>query len=349
MLMLPSLPLWQKTVATRPGKKLGIALVGLGNYSTYELAPALLEAQNCTLAGIVTGTPEKAVKWQERYKFPDKNIYNYGNFDAIADNDAIDIVYVVLPNSMHHDYTIRAAKAGKHVICEKPMAVSMKECHEMINTCRKYGVRLFIGYRLHFDPYHLAAMKFRTSENGRLQTVDSAFAFRIGDPAQWRLKKSLAGGGSVMDLGVYCIQASRYCTGAEPVSVTAIEEKTDPVKFAEVEETMRMQFEFPGGMSATAICSYNRNANYLKLASEKERFELESAFSYNGISGRMNNGKLYFPPFNQQAAQMDGFSQCITEELSSDANGEEGLKDMRVIEAIYRSVATRTKTAVKID
>ena len=278
MLMLPPLPLWQKVVATRPGKKLGIALVGLGNYSTYELAPALLETQNCALAGIVTGTPDKAVKWKERYKLPDKNIYNYKNFDAIADNDAIDIIYVVLPNSMHHEYVIRSAKAGKHVISEKPMAVSVKECHEMIDTCRKCGVRLFIGYRLHFDPYHLTARKFRTSEAGRLQAVDSAFAFRIGDPAQWRLNKSLAGGGSVMDLGVYCIQASRYCTGAEPIAVTAVEEKTDPVKFAQVEETMRMQLEFPGGMTATAMCSYNLNANYLKLTSEKGRFELYSAF-----------------------------------------------------------------------
>ena len=349
MLMLSPLSRWQNAVASRPGKKMGIALVGLGSYATYQLAPALLETQNCELAGIVTGTAEKAVKWQERYKIPDKNIYNYGNFDAIADNDAIDIVYVVLPNSMHHEYVIRAAKAGKHVICEKPMAVSMKECHEMIDTCRKSGVRLFIGYRLHFDPYHLAARKFRTSDAGRLQSVDSAFAFRIGDPAQWRLNKSLAGGGSVMDLGVYCIQASRYSIGEEPVSVTAVEEKTDPVKFAQVEETMKMQLEFPGGMTATAMCSYNRFANYLKLTSEKGRFELNSAFSYNGISGRTNNGTLYFPPFNQQAAQMDGFSRCITEGLPSDADGEEGLKDMNIIEAIYKSAATKTKTAVKKD
>jgi predicted dehydrogenase len=349
MLILPPLPLWQKSVASRSGKKLGIALVGLGSYSTYQLAPALSETQNCELAGIVTGTPEKAVKWQERYKIPDKNIFNYGNFDTIANNDAIDIVYVVLPNSMHHEYVIRAAKAGKHVICEKPMAVSVKECHEMIDTCKKYSVRLFIGYRLHFDPYHLAARKFRTSEAGRLKAVDSAFAFRIGDPGQWRLNKSLAGGGSVMDLGVYCIQASRYCTGEEPVSVTAVEEKTDPIKFAQVEETMKMQLEFPIGMTATAMCSYNRYANYLKLNSEKGQFELDSAFSYNGIRGQTNNEKISFPPFNQQAAQMDGFSRCITDELPSDADGEEGLKDMRVIEAIYKSAVSKTKIAVKKD
>lgn len=349
MLALPILPRLHKAANLLSDKKLGIALVGLGNYSTYELAPALMETQNCKLAGIVTGTPEKAVRWKDRYKIPDKNIYNYQNFDKIIDNNDIDVVYIVLPNSMHHEFTIRAAKAGKHVICEKPMAVSVKECHEMIDSCRNSGVRLFIGYRLHFDPFHKAAMKFRTEQGGHLQTMDSAFAFRIGDPAQWRLKKSLAGGGALMDLGIYCIQASRYCTGAEPIAVKAIVEKTDSVKFAEVEETMRIQFEFPDSVAATAMCSYNLYENHLKLTSEKEWFELQSAFSYGGIRGLTNKGKLDILPVNQQALQMDGFSRCIINGLPSDAEGKEGLNDLRVIEALYMSVATGKKVEVRKD
>lgn len=349
MLIFPILPRWDKATNLRSGKKLGIALVGLGYYSTYELAPAFMETQNCALAGIVTGTPDKAVRWQERYKIPDKNIYNYQNFDKIIDNDDIDVVYIVLPNSMHHEFTIRAAKAGKHVFCEKPMALSEKECHEMIDSCRHSGVRLFIGYRLHSDPFHQAAMKFRTARGGHLQAMDSAFAFKIGDPAQWRLKKSLAGGGALMDLGIYCVQASRYCTGAEPIAVKANEEKTDPVKFAEVEETMRMQLEFPDGFTATAMCSYNLDGNHLKLTSEKEWFELQSAFSYSGISGRTNNGTLDILPVNQQAVQMDSFSRCIIEGLPSDAGGKEGLNDLRVIEALYRSVVIGTKVEVRKD
>ena len=349
MMMLPIFPRWHRAADLRSGKKLGIALVGLGYYSTYELAPALMETQNCTLAGIVTGTTDKAVKWQERYKIPDKNIYNYQNFDKIIDNDDINVVYIVLPNSMHREFTLRAAKAGKHVICEKPMALSVKECHEMIDSCRSSGVRLFIGYRLHFDPFHQAAMKFRKVAGGRLQAMDSAFAFRIGDPSQWRLRKSLAGGGALMDLGVYCIQASRYCIGTEPVAAMAIEEKTDPVKFAEVEETMRFQLEFPDGFTATAMCSYNLEANHLKLTSEKEWFELQSAFSYGGIRGQTNRGKLDILPVNQQALQMDGFSRCIIDGLPSDAEGNEGLNDLRVIEALYRSVVARTKVDVRKD
>ncbi|HLP17949.1 MAG TPA: Gfo/Idh/MocA family oxidoreductase [Bacteroidota bacterium] len=349
IILLPGVPRFVHAAVPRSDKKLGIALIGLGSYSTYELAPALLETRNCRLAGIVTGTPEKAAKWKERYKIPEKNIYNYQNFDAIADNDDIDAVYVVLPNSMHHEFTLRAAAAGKHVICEKPMAVSVTECTEMINACRKAGVRLLIGYRLHFDPYHQAAMKFRMSkEAGQLHTVDAAFAFRIGDPTQWRLKKSLAGGGPLMDLGIYCIQASRYSTGSEPLTATAtIEEKTDPKKFAEVEETIRWQLEFPDSVTATSMCSYNKQANYLKLTSENGWLELQSAFSYGGISGRTNTGTLDFPHINQQALQLDGFSRCITDHLESDADGEEGRKDMKVIEAIYRSAATGMKESVK--
>jgi predicted dehydrogenase len=162
------------------------------------------------------------------------------------------------------------------------------------------------------------------------------------------LKKSLAGGGPLMDLGIYTIQASRYCTGAEPIAVKAIVEKTDPVKFAEVEETMRMQLEFPDSLTATAMCSYNSNANYVKLTSENEWFELQNAFSYGGIRAMTNKGKLDIVPVNQQALQMDGFSRCIINGLPSDADGYEGLKDLRVIEALYKSVDTGTKVEVKI-
>ena len=160
LLMLPSIPGFSKPVFSGD-KKLGVALVGLGNYATHQLAPALQETSLCYLNGIVTGTPAKIDKWKQQYNIPDKNVYNYDNFDSIADNESIDVVYVVLPNSMHHEFVIRAAKAGKHVFCEKPMGLTSKECEEMIATCKNAGVRLFVGYRLHTEPHHLAAMKFR--------------------------------------------------------------------------------------------------------------------------------------------------------------------------------------------
>ena len=142
-----------------PEKKLGIALVGLGGYSSGQLGPALQQTRNCYLAGIVTGTPSKAKDWSARYNIPAANIYNYENFDSIANNPAIDIVYVVLPIAMHKEYTVRAAKAGKHVICEKPMAISVSECEEMIAACRKANRMLSIGYRLHFEPFNKEMMR----------------------------------------------------------------------------------------------------------------------------------------------------------------------------------------------
>ena len=195
--------------------KLGVALVGLGGYSGGQLAPALQETKHCYLAGIVTGTPAKEITWGERYKIPKKNIYNYQNFDSIADNPDIDIVYVVLPVAMHKEFTIRAAKAGKHVICEKPMEVGVQHCQEMIDECKKQKKLLSIGYRLHFEPYNQEMMRLGQKKvYGKLKEIDCQNGFTYGgNPNSWRLKKALSGGGALMDMGVYCIQAARYVTG----------------------------------------------------------------------------------------------------------------------------------------
>ena len=333
-------------VSFQDDKKLGIALVGLGNYSTDQLAPALQETYYCYLSGIVTGTPAKAERWKQQYKIPNKNIYNYENFDEIAENKSIDIVYVVLPNSMHHEFVIRAARAGKHVFCEKPMGLSVKECKEMIDECRKAGVRLFVGYRLHNEPYHKAAMKFRNNGDSGILYVQSEFGFKIGDPDQWRLKKSLAGGGALMDLGIYAIQAARYAIGNEPLSVTAQEYKTDDKKFSEVDETLTWQMEFPGGHVSNSYTSYTTPANHFYISTEKRWFNLFPAYNYRGIRGSTNDGELVLPEINQQAVQMDTFSKCILDGTFSDESGEEGLKDLKVIEAIYKAIQSRMKVQV---
>ena len=345
LLMLPAVPGFSKPIFFGD-KKLGVALVGLGNYATHQLAPALQETSNCYLSGIVTGTPAKIDKWKQQYNIPDKNVYNYENFDNIANNDSIDVVYVVLPNSMHHEFVIRAAKAGKHVFCEKPMGLTSKECEEMIVACKNAGVRLFVGYRLHTDPYHIAAMKFRDEGDSGILYVQSEFGFKIGDPTQWRLRKALAGGGSMMDLGIYAIQAARYSIGKEPLSVTAQEYKTDYEKFAEVDETVTWQMEFPDGHVSNSYTSYTTPANNLYISTERRWFNLMPAFNYRGIKGMTNKGELNFPPVNQQAVQMDTFSKCIFDNTESDASGEEGLKDLKVIEAIYKSIESGTKTKV---
>jgi predicted dehydrogenase len=345
MLMLPTIPKFSD-IFIEEEKKLGIALVGLGNYATHQLAPALMETSLCYLSGIVTGTPAKAEKWRAQYNIPDQNIYNYDNFDRIAENKSIDVVYVVLPNSMHHEFVIRAAKAGKHVFCEKPMAVSVKECEEMIGACKRAGVRLFIGYRLHSSPYHKAAMNFRSEGENELLYVQSEFGFEIGDPTQWRLKKSLSGGGALVDVGIYAIQAARYSVGKEPVSVTAQEYKTDYKKFAEVDESITWQMQFPGGHVSNSFTSYSSPVNRLYIGMGRRWFELFPAFSYRGIKGITSEGDLNLPDINQQAAQMDDFSKCIVDNSESNSSGEEGLKDLKVIEAIYKSIQLKTKVMI---
>lgn len=325
-------------------KKLGVALVGLGYYAEHKLATALQETSYCELRGIVTGTPEKIGKWKSRFEIKDEHVYNYETFDKIADDKEIDIVYVVLPNSMHHEYVIRAAKAGKHVICEKPVAVSVKEAEEMVAACKKAGVRYFVGYRLHFEPFTLEAMRVgQKKEFGKVKIVHSEMGFRIGNPDQWRLKKALAGGGAMMDVGIYAIQGARYSIGAEPVYVTAQEYKTDPKKFAEVDETISWQMEFPGGEVAICSTSYAASLERLLISAEEGWLELRPAFGYGPIKGRTHKGELTLPAVNHQAYQMDGMAKCILENRETTATGEEGVRDMKVIEAIYKSVATGGK------
>lgn len=323
-------------------KKLGIALVGLGNYATNQVAPALQETQFCKLAGIVTGTPEKAEKWKKKYNLPDKNIYNYENFDTINENPDIDIVYITLPNSMHKEYGVRGAQAGKHVISEKPLTTTLADAEAMVKAIKKTGKKLFVGYRVHYEPYNMEAARIGTEEVfGKVKVFEGSFGFKIGDPTQWRLNKELAGGGPLMDVGIYVIQAARYCIGEEPIAVTAQEYKTDPVKFAEVDETIFWQMEFPGGAVANCSTTYASNIHRLFLSCEKGHVDIRPAYGYGGIKGSTSKGPMEFPAVNQQALHMDGIAHSLlTDTPANNVSGEEGVRDMRVIDGIYRAIAS---------
>ena len=332
-------------------KKLGIALVGLGKYAAEQLAPALLQTEDCYLAGIVTGTPSKIPIWKEKYNIPDKNIYNYENFDSIKNNPDIDIVYIVLPNSMHAEYTIRAAEAGKDVICEKPMAISVAECDQMIAACKKAGKSLSIGYRLHFDPYHLEMVKMGTQKKyGEIKKMKAAFAFEAPKKNWWRLDKKYAGGGPLMDLGIYCLQGIIYTTGMLPIAVTA---QSPPVSnkeiFIDVEETITWQMEMPNGAIAECRTSYSGEyQNFLKAETDKGWFELNPAFGYDGIKSSTSDGKkLQFSKFSQQAKQMDGIAISIKNNQESIVPGEMGRRDMKIIEAIYKAMNTGKRVAIE--
>jgi predicted dehydrogenase len=328
-----------------PRRRLGFALVGLGKLAGGQLAPAFARTRNCRLAGLVSGHPDKAREWASRYGVPAKSLYSYETFDRIADDPEIDVVYVVLPNSMHAEYTIRAAKAGKHVLCEKPMAVSVKECDEMIAACRAAGRQLAIGYRLHFEPYNLEMVRLaREKRFGPVKLIEASAGFRIGDPSQWRLDKNLSGGGSLVDIGIYALQAARYVAGAEPIAVSARSIVTEPAKFKDVDESILFDLEFPNGILAGCSSSYATNLSRFWAGAEQGAFELSPALYYHGIRGRIyghdGTKQMSFPDIDQFAAEMDDFADCILTGRPTKVPGEEGRQDLRIMTAIYEAAAT---------
>ncbi len=326
-------------------RKLGIALVGLGNYATNQLAPALQQTELCQLAGIVTGTPQKAAEWASKYQIPQKNIYNYETFDQIKDNPDIDIVYVVLPNSMHAEYTIRAAKAGKHVICEKPMGLNVKECEQMIKACKEAKVKLSVGYRLYFEPHHLEVRRLGNEKAlGAVKMIESSLGFSMADPKVWRLNKALGGGGAIMDLGVYCIQGVRRTLNELPTSVLAQGFVTDKNVFKGIYEMMMFQMEFPSGAVSNSTTTYSSYIDRLYATTGYRWFGLEPSYNATGASGESSEGRISFKtPAFQQIKQMDAFAESILKDTVPLASGEEGMMDLKIIEAIVRSADTGNK------
>jgi predicted dehydrogenase len=328
---------------------LRVAIMGLGSYGT-RVAEAMQSCTQAKLTGIISGTPSKIKDWQAKYNIPDKNCYNYDNFDNIKNNPEIDAVYVITPNALHHDQVIRVAKAGKHVICEKPMAINAREGQEMVDACKKANVKLLVGYRMHFEPHTLEIIRMRKEgELGKILFFQGLSGFKIGDPNQWRLNKKLAGGGAMMDIGIYSVNGARYMVGEEPIWVTAQETKTNPQKFKEgVDETIMFQLGFPSGAVASCLSTYSMN--YLDrffLNGEKGFAELQPATGYGPIKGRTHNGDLKQPHTIHQALQMDAMAGIILEgkQPAVPVDGAEAVKDLKIMDAIY----TACKTGKKVD
>jgi len=336
-----------KAAASR--KKLGVALCGLGRLSTNQIAPALQKTERCRLAGIVTGTSGKTQAWRQKYDLPARSVYTYDTMQRMADNEDIDIVYVVTPNALHLEHTVAAAQAGKHVYCEKPLEISVERCQQMLDACKSAERLLGTAYRCQFEPHHRESIRLaREQELGPVRIIEAGFGIDVGPPDQWRLQHALSGGGALMDVGVYALQATRYLTGEEPVLVSATETKTDPVKFKEVDETVAWTATFPSGVLAYCTASFKAGGiKNFRATADRGWFELDPAYYYSGIKGSRSDGKpLSFPPIDMFAAQLDDFARCIEERQPTIVSGEEGMRDVRVMTAIYDSI--RTGRAVKI-
>ncbi|MBS1574748.1 MAG: Gfo/Idh/MocA family oxidoreductase [Bacteroidetes bacterium] len=333
------------------GPVLRVAIMGLGGYGTI-VAEAMKNCKSAKLTGVISGTPSKIKNWQAKYNIPEKNCYNYENFDAVKNNPDIDAIYVITPNSLHKEQVIRVAKAGKHVICEKPMAINAKEGQEMVDACKKANVKLLVGYRMHFEPKTLEIIRMRKEgELGKTLFFQGLSGFVIGDPTQWRLNAKLAGGGAMMDIGIYSINGARYMIGEEPSWVTAQETKTDPVKFKEgVDETIQFQFGFPSGAVASCLSTYNmNNLDRFFLDAENGWAEMWPSTNYGPIMGRTNKGELNYPHVTHQTVQMEEMSAIILQGKKPivPVDGEEGLRDLKIIDAVYEAVRTGKKVTLK--
>jgi glucose-fructose oxidoreductase len=336
--------------ASAPKEKLGVALVGLGYYSTDLLAPALQQTKHCYLAGIVTGTPAKAETWKKKYNIPAKNVYDYYNFDDIANNPAIDVVYVVLPPSMHLEYVVRAANAGKHVWVEKPMAITAKECQDMIDVCKKNNVQLTVGYRLQHEPNTQEYVKLlRSGAIGKIDMVTCSAGYYDGRTDHWKQKKEM-GGGVMYDMGVYVLQGARLAVGEEPIAVTAQQYTARPDVYKNgLDETTMAQLEFPGGARAAVQTSFGMNMNFLHVTGNKGKLMVEPYSAYNGQQGDVSTGVHIEHPYKvpfQQATQMDNDALAIKNKTAPLAPGEEGLRDIKIVEAIYKAAKTGQRVLI---
>lgn len=334
------------------GPVLKVAILGLGSYAT-RVADAMKDCKMAKLTGAISGTPSKIKDWQAKYGILEKNCYNYENFDQVKDNPDIDAIYVITPNGLHHDQVIRVAKAGKHAICEKPMAINAKEGQEMVDACKKANVKLLVGYRMHFEPKTLEIIRMRKAgEMGKVLFFQGLCGFTIGDPTQWRLNKKLAGGGSMMDIGIYAVNGSRYMIGEEPIWVTAQETKTNHEKFKEgVDETIQFQFGYPSGATASCLSTYSmNNLDRFFLDAEKGFAELYPSTGYGPIKGRTNKGELEHPHVTHQTVQMDEMAAIIFngKQPVVPIDGEEGVKDLKIIDAIYLAAKTGKKVELSL-
>ena len=328
-------------ISMSSNKKLGVALVGLGYYSTDLLAPALQLTEHCELKGIVTGSPEKIPAWQKQYGIEDSNIYNYENMHEIANNDEIDVIYVVLPTGLHAEYAIKAANTGKHVWCEKPMARTAEECQQIIDACERNKVKLSIGYRMQHEVNTQTITQWaKTKPYGTIEKVISEAGYNGGSINAWKLKKEM-GGGAIYDMGVYTINAARYATGLEPIAVTASQSTNRPDHFTEVDETTNYELEFPGGIIVQGKTSFGESLNNLEVTAQNGWYYLRPMQSYSGVQGKTSDGKM-LPPMgkNQQAVQMDDDALAIINDTQVLVPGAEGKKDIHIVEKINQAAAS---------
>lgn len=340
-----------------PDERIGFAIVGLGRLSLEQILPAFGQCKKAKPVALVSGSPDKARQVAAQYGIAQNNLYDYQSYDRLKDNPAVQVIYVVLPNGLHRGFVVRGAAAGKHILCEKPMATSSKECEEMITACRQAGRKLMVAYRIQYEPHNRFVREMiKSKQFGQIKLFESVNGQRQGDPSQWRLNKKLAGGGALPDIGLYCLNTSRFLFGEEPVELSALIYSTpnDP-RFREVEENVLFQLRFPSGALVNAACGYGfHDSKRYRAHAELGWMEMNPAYSYEGLQLQMSRAdgqnerteQVKLQNKNQFATEMDYFADCVKNNREPFTPGEEGLQDHRLMEAIYE--AARTGKSIKL-
>jgi len=340
--------------STSHGEAVRYAVIGLGHIAQAAVLPAFKHAKrNSILAALVSGEEKKLKQLGRRYDV--QRLCGYEEVDALFASGEIDAVYIALPNDMHKEYTVRAARAGLHVLCEKPMAVTARECKEMIRATGKANVKLMIAYRLHFERANLeAAQLARTGKLGELRFFSSDFSMQVSD-RNIRLNPARAGGGPLYDIGVYCINAARYCLAEDPVEVWATATRSADRRFRAVDETVCAVMRFKDERLATFTCSFGAaDRSTYTIAGTRGTLTLDPAYEYaEGLAYQMKVGererKKKFAKSDQFAPELLYFSDCILHDRDPEASGKEGLADVRVIEGMLRSISSGRWVRIRTD
>jgi predicted dehydrogenase len=329
----------------RQPKKIRYGVVGLGHIAQVAVLPAFAHAENSELAALVSDDPEKLEKLGRRYKV--KSRFSYDQYDECLRSGIVDAVYIALPNHLHRPYAERAARAGVHVLCEKPMAVTEEDCLSMIRTAEENDVKLMVAYRLHFEEANLKAIDLvQSGKLGDARLFDSVFTMQVKE-GDIRLSPRELGGGTLYDIGIYCINAVRNLYGAEPMEVVAFSSNNADPRFQQCEEMTSAILRFPGRERlASFTCSFGAAdvSSYRVVGTEGELL-MDPAYEYADelvqrvtVKGKTRERK--FPKRDQFAPELISFSECILTGASPESSGWEGLADVRVIRALYRSADT---------
>ena len=343
------LPELMQPLPDAPADRIGFAIVGLGAYALNQIIPNIANTRHARLAALVSGNPEKAAQVARAYGVASDHVYGYDTFDRLADDDTVDVVYIILPNAFHRAWTERAFAAGKHVLCEKPMAVTPADCEAMIEAGRRAGKKLMIGYRAQYDPYNLRAIELVRGEKASIGTPNLVFTEhgRMLKPEEelrdrWRANKELAGGGSLYDIGIYSVNGVRYLLGEEPEAVTAAYVPPSGRPGIEVEEGVSWTMRFPSGAVANCSSSYRiSQAKRIFVHGTEGEVSLLPATDYYvrnlTLQTQDSKSEMLLEPTNQFADMLDEMCAAVRENRAPRTPGEEGLRDVRILEAIYRA------------